>query len=85
MGQDDDRLPGTSISMTDVAMVPPILTAGLRSGSYKTKRSDRSLIGVMLEIKKPRQCGESTLKDFKLLCMGHRKSSVKGQLTPVEQ
>ena len=35
-------------------------------------------------MKKPRQCGESTLKDFKLLWMGHRKSSVKGQLTPVE-
>ena len=29
MGQGDDRLPGTSRTMTDVTMVPPILKAGL--------------------------------------------------------
>ena len=38
MGQGDDRLPGTSRTMTNVTMVPPILVAGLRSASYKTKR-----------------------------------------------
>ena len=31
MGQGDDRLPGTSKTMTIVAMVPPILMAGLIS------------------------------------------------------
>ena len=29
MGQGDDSLPGTSRTMTDVTMVPPILMAGL--------------------------------------------------------
>ena len=37
MGQGDDTLPGTSRTMADVTMVPPILMAGLRSTSYKTK------------------------------------------------
>ena len=39
MGQGDEMLPGILKKMTDVAMVPPILRAGLRSASYKTKRS----------------------------------------------
>ena len=33
MGQGDDRLPSTSKMMTDVAMVPSILMAGLRSAT----------------------------------------------------
>ena len=45
MWQEDDRLPGTSKMMTDVAMVPPILLAGLRSASYETKSNNRTLTG----------------------------------------
>ena len=37
LGQGDDRLPGTDRMLTDVAMVPPILMAGIKSASYKTK------------------------------------------------
>ena len=49
IGQGVDRLPsGTSKMMTDVAMVPPIFMAGLRSASYKTKRSDRTLTGATI-------------------------------------
>ena len=40
MGQCVDGLPGTDRKLTDVMMVPPILMAGLRSASYKTKRGD---------------------------------------------
>ena len=61
MGQGDDRLPGTDRKLTDVTMVPPILMAGLRSASYKIKRSDRTLNGATLEMKKLSQCGQSTL------------------------
>ena len=43
MGQGDDRMPDTSRLMTDAAMAPPILKAGLRSASYQTKRSDCTL------------------------------------------
>ena len=43
LGQIDDRLPGTDRILTDIAMVPPILMAGLKSASYKTKRTDRTL------------------------------------------
>ena len=82
MGQGDDRLPGTDRMLTDVAMVPPILMAGLNSASYKTKRSDRTLTGATLEMEILSQCGESTLKDFKQ--MNHGKESVVGQLVPVE-
>ena len=48
MGQGDDRLPGTSKTMTDVAMVPPILMAVLRSASYET-----TLTGATLEVDLP--------------------------------
>ena len=34
--QGDDRLPGTDRMLTDVAMVPPILMAGIKSARYKT-------------------------------------------------
>ena len=44
MGQGDEQLPGTDRKLTDVTMVPPILMAGLRSASYKTKRSDRTVV-----------------------------------------
>ena len=73
MGQDDDRLPGTGRKLTDVAMVPPILMAGLRSTSYKTKRSDRTLTGATLEMEVLSHCGESTLQDFKPSSMNHGK------------
>ena len=46
LGQGDDRLPGTDRKLTDVAMVPPILMAGIKSTGYKTKRSDRTLTGA---------------------------------------
>ena len=84
MGQGDDRLPGTNRMLTDVAMVPPILMAGLKSASYKTKRSDRTLTEATLEMEILSQCGESTLKDFKPSPMNHGKRSVVGQLDPVE-
>ena len=84
MGQGDDRLPGTDRKLTDVTMVPPILMAGLRSAIYKSKRSDRTLTGVTLEMEILSQCGESTLKDFKPSSMNHGKGSVVGQLIPVE-
>ena len=46
LGQGDDRLPGTDIMLTDVAMVPPILMARIKSTGYKSKRSDRTLTGA---------------------------------------
>ena len=64
MGQGDDRLPGTDREMTDVTMVPPILMAGLRSVSYKTKKSDRTLTGATLKMEILSQCGKNTLRDF---------------------
>ena len=84
LGQGDDRLPGTDRMLTDVAMVPPILMARIKSASYKTKKSDRSLTGATLEIEILSQCGESTLKDFKPSPMNHEKRSIVGQLVPVE-
>ena len=41
-GQGDDRLSGISTTMNDVKMVPPVLMAGIRSASYKTRRSYRT-------------------------------------------
>ena len=35
MGQGGDRLPGTDRMLTDVALVPSIFMAGLRSARYK--------------------------------------------------
>ena len=62
LGQGDDRLPGTDRMLTDVAMVPPILMAGLKSASYKTKRRYRTMTGATLEMEILSQCGESNLK-----------------------
>ena len=84
LGQDDYQLPGTDIMLTDVAMVPPILMAGIKSTGYKSKRSDRTLTGATLEMEILSQCGESTMKDFKPSHMNHGKGSVTGQLVPVE-
>ena len=84
MGQGDDRLPGTNRMLTDLTMVPPILMPGLKSASYKTKRSDRTLTGATLEMEILSQCGESTLQDFKPSSMNHGKGRVVGQLVPVE-
>ena len=82
--QGDDRLPVTDRMLTDVAMVPPILMAGIKSTGYKSKRSDRTLSGATLEMEILSQCGESTMKDFKPSPMNHGKGSVVGQLIPVE-
>ena len=84
LGQGDDRLPGTDRMSTDVAMVPPILMAGIKSTGYKSKRSDRTLTGETLEMEILSQCRESTMKDFKPSPMNHGKGSVVGQLVPVE-
>ena len=84
MGQGDDRLPGTDRMLNDVVMVPPILMAALKSVSYKTKRSDRTLTGATLEREILGQCEESTLQVFKPSSMNHGKGSVVGQLVPVE-
>ena len=84
LGQGDDRLPGTDRMLTDVAMVPPILMAGIQSTGYKTKESDRTLTGAILEMEILSQCGESTMKDFKPSPMNHGKGRVVGQLDPVE-
>ena len=78
LGQGDDRLPGTDRMLTDVAMVPPILMAGVKSTGYKSKRSDRTLTGATLEKR------QSILKDFEPSPMNHGKGSVVGQLVPVE-
>ena len=56
LGQGDDRLPGTDRMLTEVAMVPPILMAGIKSASYKTKKSDRTLTGATLELEILSQC-----------------------------
>ena len=76
VGKGDDRLPGTSRTMTNVTMVSHILVAGLRSASYKTKRSDRNLTGATLEMEILSQCGESTLRDFRPSCMNKGKGGV---------
>ena len=69
----DNRLPGTDRRLTDVAMLPHILMAGIKSTSYKCKRSDRTLTGATLEKEILSQCGESTMKDFKPSPMNHGK------------
>ena len=84
LGQGDYQLPGTDRMLTDIAMVPPILMAGIKSTGYKSKRSDRTLTGATLEMEILSQCGESTMKDFKPSPMNHGKGNVAGQLVPVE-
>ena len=84
LGQGDYQLPGTDRMLTDVAMVPPILMAAIKSTCYKSKRSDRTLTGATLEMEILSQCGESTMKDFKQSPMNHGKGIVAGQLVPVE-
>ena len=84
MGQGDYQLPGTDKVLTDIAMVPPILMAGIKSTGYKSKRSDRTLTGATLENEILSQCGERTMKDFKPSPMNHGRGSVAGQLIPVE-
>ena len=70
--------------LTDIAMVPPILMARIKSTGYKTKKSDCTLTGATLEMEILSQCGESTMKDFKQSPMNHGKGSVVGQLVIVE-
>ena len=50
LGQGDYQLSGTDRILTDIAMVPPILMAGIKSTGYKSKRSDRTLTGATLEM-----------------------------------
>ena len=64
LGQGDYQLSGTDRMLTDIAMVPPILMAGIKSTGYKSKRSDRTLTGATLEMEILSQCGESKMKDF---------------------
>ena len=84
MGQSDYQLPGRDRMLTDVAMVPPILMAGIKSTGYKSKWGDRILTGATLEMEILSQCGESTMNDFKPSPMNHGKGSVTGQLLLVE-
>ena len=84
LGQGDYHLPGTNRMLTDVAMVPPILVAGIKSTGYKSRRSDCTLTGATLEMEILSQCGESSMKDSKPSPMNHGKRSVAGQLVPVE-
>ena len=56
LGQGDYQLPGTDRMLTDVAMVTPILMAGIKSTSYKSKRIDRTLTGATLEMEILSQC-----------------------------
>ena len=84
LGQGDDRLPGSDRMLTDVAMVPPILIAGIKSTVIKSKRSDRTLTAAPLEIEILSQFGESAMKEFKPSPMNHGKGSVIGLLVPVE-
>ena len=84
LGQGDYQLPGTDKMLTDIAMVPPILMAGIKSTGYKSKRSDRTLTGATLDMETLSQCGEITMRDFKPSPMNHGKGSVAGQLVPVE-
>ena len=84
LGQVDDQLPGTDKMLYNVAMVPPILMAGIKLASYKNKKSDRTLTGATLEMEIFSQCRESTLKDFKPSPTNHGKGSVVGQLVPVQ-
>ena len=62
LGQGDDRLPGTDRMLTNVAIVPPILMTGIKSASYKTKKSDRTLTGATLEMEILSQYGRVPLK-----------------------
>ena len=82
LGQGDYQLFGTDRMLTDVAMVPPILMAGIKSTGYKSKKSDRTLTRATLEMEILSQCGKSTMKGFKPSPMNHGKGSVAGQ--PVE-
>ena len=70
--------------LIDIAMVPPILKARIKSTGYKSKRSDRTLTGATLEMEILSQCGESAMKDFKPSPMNHGKGNVAVQLVPVE-
>ena len=84
LGPGDYQMPGMDRMLTDVAMVPPILMAGIKLKGCKSKSSDRTLTGAILEMEILSQCGESTVKDFKQSSMNHGKGSVVGQLVPVE-
>ena len=59
LGHGDDRFAGRDRMLTDLAMVPPILMAGIKSASYKIKNSDHTLIGATLEMETLSQCGDT--------------------------
>ena len=76
MGQGDDRLHDTSKMMTEFAMVPTILMAGLRTTSFKSERSDPTLTGATLALEILTQSCERTPRDFKRSSVKQRKVSV---------
>ena len=84
LGQGDYQLSGTDKMLTDIAMVPPILMAGIKLLVYKFKRSDRILTGATLEMEILSQCGESTMRVYKPSPMNHGKGNLAGELVPVE-
>ena len=61
LGQGNYQMPGTEKMLTDVAMVPPILMAGIKSTGYKSKRSDRTLTGATLEMANVEKAQRKTL------------------------
>ena len=67
LGQGDYQLSGTDRILTDIAMVPPILMAGIKSFGYKSKRSDRTLTGAALEMEILSQCGESKMEGLQAI------------------
>ena len=83
LGQSDDRLQDTSKVMNKL-MVTYISMAVLKYASYKTRGSDRTPTGAILEMKFLNQKGESMLKDFNRSMVNHGKGSIAGQLTQVE-
>ena len=84
LGQGDYQLPGTDRMLTDVAMVPPILMAGIKSTGYNSKRSDRTLTGATLEMEILSQCGESTMKDFRPRKEKCRRTTITSGLYPTD-
>ena len=67
LGQGDYQLSGTDRILTDIAMVPPILMAGIESTGYKSKRSGRTLTGATLEMEILSQCGESKMRGLQTI------------------
>ena len=67
-----------ALRMTEIVIAADILMAGLWA-KYRTKMSDRTLIGATIEMKIWSQYGDSTLDDFKPSKMSHGKGSATWQ------